>query len=570
MAVKPVVYDDTTKKHRPLGSGEKMDGLSASSIVSSQSGNIITTGSDGLAYATGSGIADPRADNLLETSANGKLQVTTDRIVEWLDGHPQDAASIAEAVKVVSGDSGNVITAGTDKGAYLAKGAISSAVSGMTDAQKNQLADAISPRIASDIADGKTIVASGGKLTADLTNATVAQKKAIAQALAGDGLVTNSSSGKLDVDFSQMDTTEFQKTMASLIDAQQLKTAGGANHFYVDGTNGSDTNPETRGAPSRPFKSLQTCINHITTVFKFGATDAYIECRNINMSSTLTLPAFDRTTASITIRSVTFPASDDDRASPTVKTTSDLVVSVAPTGNANRMAVTSIGTGVWNLRNFHLIATDASLAGGSGHIAALCVGGYSTVGVSRCIFETVRSASAPWLKSYTTGEHVVFVTDYGHLDIGAYNSIVGSDLATDPYTISSGDHAGTYHRALNGLRVGSNGSVQIDDTRDDKKLVFSGIFWALIYCTSTMSRNRGYSGNVSDTTAVSTANFRFYISSGGEVSMGDSGLIDKDHNDDAENPPTDTWLGSGTASRTNADSTTRTSHVQTSTYSWYD
>ena len=561
----PVVWDDTTKKHRPLGSGEKMGGLSASSMISSDSGNLLQQGSDGLMLVTGGSIADPRADNLLEESDNGKLQVTTERVVEWLGGHPQDAASIAEAVKVVSGDSGNVITAGTDKGAYLAKGAISLAVSTMTDAQKNQLADAISPRIASDIADGKTIVASGGKLMADLTNATAAQKKAIAQALAGDGLVANSSSGRLDVDFSQMDTTEFQKTMASLIDAQQLKTDGGANHFYVDGTNGSDANPETRGAPSRPFRSLQTCIDHITKIFKFGSVDAFVECRNVSLSHTLTLPSFDRTTAEITIRSVTFPASDADRANPTPKTTSDLTISVAPTGYSNRYAMSCLGTGVWNVRNFHLLSTDASLASFGGHLAALLVAGYSTVRTRYCTFETTRSSSMPWLARFTTGEHVVQVGDYGHLSIEGYNRIVGSDLSAS-MTISSGDNAGTYNRMLRGLSIGDSGSVQVEDTRDDAALVFSGNFVRLVSCSSLFTRNFAFMG-ISDTSGVANADYRFYFGSGGHASLSDPGLIDGDHNNDAA---TDTWLGSGEASRTNADGTTRKSYVQTSTYSWYD
>jgi len=91
----PVVWDDDAKKHRPLGSGEKMGGLSASSMISSDSGNLLQQGSDGLMLVTGSSLADPRADNLLEESDNGKLQVTTERVVEWLDGHPQAAAAVA-------------------------------------------------------------------------------------------------------------------------------------------------------------------------------------------------------------------------------------------------------------------------------------------------------------------------------------------------------------------------------------------------------------------------------------------------------------------------------------------
>lgn len=563
----PVVWDDTTKKHRPLGTGEKMGGLDASSLLSSDSGNLLEAGSDGLAYLSGSGVVDPRADNLLEESDRGKLQVTVDRIAEWLDGHPQDAAVLADAINVVSGDAGNVIVEGTDKGAFLSKGAIADAVAGMTDAQKNAIADAIAARIAGDIADGRTIVASGGKLTADPTNATAAEKKAINEALADSnaGLVVDSSTGKLGVDFSQMDTAEFQKMMSSLIDAQKLKTAGGANHFYVDGANGSDADPETRGAPSRPFRSIQACIDYITKIYKFADVSAYIECRNISQSVPLTLPSFDRTTADITIRSVTFPASDADRASPAPKTAADLSISVFPSGYSGRSAIDCTGTGVWKIRNFNVSISDASLESSGGHLSAIRVGDYASASVRYCTFAATRSSSMPWLYNLTTGEHAVFVDGYGSLGIEEGIRIVGSDLSAST-TISSGDNAGTYNRMLHGIAVSGSGYVQVNDTRDDKKLVFSGIFNRLVSCASSFTRNYAYMG-ITDTSGVVSADYRFYLVYGGHAAMRDAGLIDESHNND---DATDTWLGTGAGSRANADGTTRKSYVETATYSWYD
>ena len=293
----PVVWDDTTKKHRPLGTGEKMGGLDASSIISSDSGNLIQTGSDGLALVTGSSLADPRADNLLETSGNGKLQVTVDRIAEWLDGHPQDAAVLADAINVVSGDSGNVITAGSDKGAFLSKGAISAAVAGMTDAQKAQLADAIAARIASDIADGKTIVASGGKLTADPTNATAAQKKAINQALADadSGLVVNSSTGKLQVDFSDMPTDKFEALLKGL---KMLVPLSANKTLYVSTNNSAagDTIIDGRGTAAKPFKTIQACVNYATGNYSVGNYHITIRVVAGTYNENVTLPDFSRGT----------------------------------------------------------------------------------------------------------------------------------------------------------------------------------------------------------------------------------------------------------------------------------
>ena len=303
----PVVWDDTTKKHRPLGTGEKMGGLDASSIISSDSGNLIQTGSDGLALVTGSSLADPRADNLLETSGNGKLQVTVDRIVEWLDGHPQDAALIADAINVVSGDANNVIVEGSDKGAYLSKSAIATAVQGMTDADKNRLADAIAARIAADIADGKTIVASNGKLTSDPTNATAAQKKAINQALAdaSSGLVVDNSTGKLKVDFSQMPTDKFEELLRGL--KMQIPLAANLS-LYVDKNSSAagDTIIDGRGTQAKPFKTIQACITYATQTYAVGRFNIVIHVAKATYMESLTLPDFTRTSGTITIRAADY------------------------------------------------------------------------------------------------------------------------------------------------------------------------------------------------------------------------------------------------------------------------
>lgn len=306
----PVVWDDTTKKHRPLGTGEKMGGLDASSIISSDSGNLIQTGSDGLALVTGTSLADPRADNLLETSSNGKLQVTVDRIAEWLDGHPQDAALIADAINVVSGDSGNVIVEGTDKGAFLSKGAIAAAVAGMTDAQKAQLANAIAARIASDIADGKTIVASNGKLTSDPTNATAAQKKAINQALADQdsGLVVNPSTGKLQVDFSDMPTDKFEKLLKGLkmtVPLAANKTLyvsiNNANAVVPTTVGGEVVYPDGCGTSAKPFKYIHDCVNYATSTYSVGNFHITIRVVAGTYPENVALPAFSHGTGYIEI-----------------------------------------------------------------------------------------------------------------------------------------------------------------------------------------------------------------------------------------------------------------------------
>lgn len=323
----PVVWDDGTKKHRPLGAGEKMGGLDASSILSSDSGNLIQTGSDGLAYLSGGGIADPRADNLLEESANGKLQVTADRIAEWLDGHPQDAAALADAINVVSGDEGNVVTAGSDSGAYLSASALADVFSGMSASDLQKLAAAL--------ADGKTVVASGGKLTVDPTSATAAQLSKISSAIrkSGGGLsvgadgklsvdfasmdpaimravvlsmvqqgggIAVDQNGKLYVDFDSMPTDKFEAMMKSL---KMLVPLDANKDLYVSTTNSAagDTIVDGRGTAAKPFKTIQACVNYATSTYSVGRYHINIRVVAGTYNENVTLPDFSRGTGYIMI-----------------------------------------------------------------------------------------------------------------------------------------------------------------------------------------------------------------------------------------------------------------------------
>ena len=756
MAVKPVVYDDSNKKHRPLGSGEKMDGLSASSIISSQSGNLITTGSDGLAYATGSGIIDPAADNLLEATSGGKIKMDVDRLAEWLDGHPQDAKDIADALNIVSGDSGNLIHEGSDGGAYMSSAQLAAALAALTDAQRQALA--------AELADGTTITASGGKLHAvhqggdadalvdgqttvaqngkikvnygaglkfdpqsgklvvvfnDLTaeqifalcdptggiatqslqwlaqNAkwydhagvehTVGQGSLTHKAVVGDVylasdgktktvtatdvannlyLAENPNYGLLAVDFSRMDDTAFRVLMSDMIDKQTIKTEGGGNQFYVDGgIAGSDNNPAERGDPANPFKTIQACVNYITKVYKFADINAYINCKGVDveLSKPLTLPSFDRTTSEITIRGASFNA-NTPRNSPTTVTGKTIKLSYAPAAYIyQRYTINVTGTGVWRLRNVEASITDADLVDDGGHLAALHVMNYATCYISDCRFinnraTTDASETAKLAKyDYTTGEHVVMLTDYGLLEIGAYNELVCHDVldatatvkrkingfaATGSSTLHVGDtrsdkaytvleftldgaaasdtvipagtqaSVGTASGALvfatdfaltipagstkgkvsascttsgtsgNGVPVGgvdtlvgTVSGVAIDSVTntvksnyaaaDDRRIKMTGSFAKLLYVSAGhLSRNAAYQGQV-DVSGVTRADHKMYIFSGGYVWVSDYGLLDESHNGANS---TDTWLG---VNGTNGDGSSRTSYVESSTFSWY-
>ena len=291
----PVVWDDTAKKHRPLGSGEKMGGLSASSMISSDSGNLLQQGSDGLMLVTGGSLADPRADNLLEESANGKLQVTSDRVVEWLESHPQAAAALAEAVKVVSEDSGNVIVAGADKGAFMSKNTLAGAVSTMSAAQLSTLANALRKQ------GGGLSVGSDGKLSVDFGSMDPAIMRSVVLSMVqqGGGIGVDQN-GQLFVDFENMPTDKFDAMLTAL--KMQIPLEANLD-VYVEASSGSDTVLEDPwGTQEHPFRTVNACVNYVTQRYALGRYGIAIHVGPGVYSHQMTFPDYTRTTGSISIR----------------------------------------------------------------------------------------------------------------------------------------------------------------------------------------------------------------------------------------------------------------------------
>lgn len=413
----PVVWDDTTKKHRPLGTGEKMGGLDASSLLSSDSGNLLEAGSDGLAYLSGSGVVDPRADNLLEESDRGKLQVTIDRIAEWLDGHPQDAAALADAVNVVSGDEGNLIVQGSDNGAFLSNAELAAAFAGLSDAEKQAIAAAVAEKMAAQLADGKTIVASNGKLTSDPTNATVAQKKAINQALADadSGLVVDPSTGKLTVDFSNMPTDKFEELLAGL----KMQVPLSANlelHVDTQSSAAGDSIVDGRGTAAKPFKTIHACVNWATGYYALGKYNVTVLVHPGTYDESVSLPAYNATTGHFTI------AASDDAHPPVIRR--DSVV-------ANSVRVVNATGGYWDLRRLSLVCTPIDINTTRNWYSYVLAVGNATVNTYGCEFSIAYYGSQTTrvrMWCFSVGNGSLFIHP-----IATYNTKISCHLGDGHY-----------------------------------------------------------------------------------------------------------------------------------------
>lgn len=122
----------------------------------------------------------------------------------------------------------------------------------------------------------------------------------------GGGLAKDAN-GNIYVDFGQMPTDKFEK----LLKALRLPIWLTANmNFFVDNThaNASDTLDDGRGlSASKPFNSIQACVNYITDNYNLSTYNIYIYVKagTTYTGPALILPEFQTNTGAIYIHSWT-------------------------------------------------------------------------------------------------------------------------------------------------------------------------------------------------------------------------------------------------------------------------
>lgn len=127
-------------------------------------------------------------------------------------------------------------------------------------------------------------------------------REALADTLAdaNGGLIKNPSTGKLNVDFSQMPTDKFEELLKSL---KMLIPLTANLNLYVD-TNSSaaaDTIIDGRGTEALPFKTIQAAVNYATGTYALGNYNIRILVATGTYNESVTLPDFSRGTGHIEI-----------------------------------------------------------------------------------------------------------------------------------------------------------------------------------------------------------------------------------------------------------------------------
>lgn len=115
----------------------------------------------------------------------------------------------------------------------------------------------------------------------------------------GDDGITINEAGEIAVDFSQMPTDKFEDLLKSIRLPIWLKSG---KNFYVNGSTGSDTEDEGRGeSASKPFKTIQKCINYIADNYNLSSYIAYVNITDGTYEEDVRLPLYNSTTGLIQI-----------------------------------------------------------------------------------------------------------------------------------------------------------------------------------------------------------------------------------------------------------------------------
>lgn len=125
--------------------------------VSAQTGNYVRYGNDKGVFLDGNDVLSNAVNNLITINpTDGKLQLTEEALRD---------ADFGKEVKVVSADSGNLLTVGTDAGALLAAQNVAVALTG----SGLEVVDGKLAVEASQFVDGTTVKVVNDKLSVDLT-----------------------------------------------------------------------------------------------------------------------------------------------------------------------------------------------------------------------------------------------------------------------------------------------------------------------------------------------------------------------------------------------------------------
>lgn len=117
--------------------------------------------------------------------------------------------------------------------------------------------------------------------------------------ITGDDGITINGAGEIAVDFSQMPTDKFEDLVKSIRVPIWLKSG---KNFYVNGSTGSDTEDEGRGeSASKPFRTIQKCINYIADNYNLSSYIAYVNIADGVYEEEISLPLYNSTTGSIQI-----------------------------------------------------------------------------------------------------------------------------------------------------------------------------------------------------------------------------------------------------------------------------
>ena len=145
----------------------------AAALLSKDANNAIVLGSDRGLYTSGSNLTDDSRDNLLDVTDKGKISLDKSVLRDYVNSF----------IRVVSTDSGNLITAGSDGGAY---------------ASADSLRSTDSLNLISKDSSGKLIVTAGAIRSDDADNLLV-QDKSGALKVTAEGLVSSEKCNLLRV-----------------------------------------------------------------------------------------------------------------------------------------------------------------------------------------------------------------------------------------------------------------------------------------------------------------------------------------------------------------------------------
>ncbi|WP_204218444.1 pectinesterase family protein, partial [Desulfovibrio sp. An276] len=261
--------------------------------------------------------------------------------------------------------------------------------------------------------------------------------------------------------------------------------------FYVNQATGADTLDSGRGeSESKPFKTIQACLDYICSNYNIGTYDLTIHVAAGTYAECIVIPEINRTTGTLRLYG---------------NSKTDTIIETKYNAPRQALTVTASSFARVDIRRFTIRALDSRVNpnGSNIYVDALDISQYAYVYMTDCILEGYQTETTDEIDL----NRIRIVNSSGKIELNA------------PMTIK-GIFSSTKSNKITGLITYTNGTIDIIGDTSTNIFEISGSF---VFVSSTVGGKIARNTNSLPVITGEATGKRYYCTSGGAIAVAGGG-----------------------------------------------